>query len=162
MPICEKCHKSFPNRKSINGKERFLNHRKYCLECSPFGERKYCGPKRKHPRERKIGNLIGSICKLCHKKFKTKTAQQQCPACKSRKQRNKKRRRAVEYLGGKCKCGYHKSMAAFDFHHRDPRKKELTLAGHWEKSWETIKKELDKCDLLCSNCHRELHEKLGR
>lgn len=37
MPICKNCNKSFPNRMIIDGKERVLNRRKFCLECSPFG-----------------------------------------------------------------------------------------------------------------------------
>lgn len=161
MPICQKCNESFPNRKIIDGKERFLNSRKYCLKCSPFGKRKYCGPNKKHPSKIKIGNKIESECRICNKQFITKTAQKQCPACKSKKQRNEKRIKAVEYLGGKCvSCGYCKNIAAFDFHHRHPSKKEFTLAGYWERSWNMIQKELDKCDLLCSNCHRELHATL--
>lgn len=72
-------------------------------------------------------------------------------------QRNKLR--AVEYLGGKCSiCNYNKCLAALDFHHLDPLIKESspTHAIHcW--SWERAKIELDKCILVCSNCHREIH-----
>lgn len=68
----------------------------------------------------------------------------------------------VEYLGGKCvRCGYKKCLAALDFHHIDPSKKDPSLATINKMRyhrWEIVKAELDKCMLLCANCHREEHE----
>lgn len=72
------------------------------------------------------------------------------------------KRKCVEYKGGKCmKCGYQKSIAGFDFHHRDENEKEFNVGGRGViKFSEAVKKELDKCDILCACCHRELHEEL--
>lgn len=68
-----------------------------------------------------------------------------------------KRTMSVDYLGGKCiKCG-ESTMHIMIFHHRDPSKKELTGSDFRKKRWTDLKKELDKCDLYCQNCHRELH-----
>ena len=68
------------------------------------------------------------------------------------------RARAVSYKGGKCEaCGYSKCIAAFDFHHIDPSTKDFTISSRNLK-WETLVKEIDKCQLLCANCHREAHE----
>lgn len=66
---------------------------------------------------------------------------------------------SVEYKGGKCyRCGYNKCVDALEFHHKDPTKKDFALsAGGITHSWETVKNELDKCDIVCSNCHREIH-----
>lgn len=65
---------------------------------------------------------------------------------------------AVEYKGGKCiKCGYNKNYAVLNFHHRNPEEKDFEWVKLRLKSWDKIIKELDKCDLLCSNCHIELH-----
>jgi len=65
---------------------------------------------------------------------------------------------SVKYLGGKCvKCGYNKCVQALDFHHRNPNEKEFGIGSYASRSWDKLKPELDKCDLLCSNCHRELH-----
>lgn len=66
--------------------------------------------------------------------------------------------KAVEYLGGKCRrCGYNKCLAALEFHHRNPSEKEFSWDRLRGRSWGSIVEELDKCDLLCSNCHKEEH-----
>ena len=63
----------------------------------------------------------------------------------------------IEYKGNKCeKCGYNKNIAALEFHHLDPNTKKFTLSDT-HHNWEETKEELDKCILVCSNCHRELH-----
>lgn len=67
------------------------------------------------------------------------------------------KKQCIDYKGGKCeKCGYHKSIAALEFHHLDPSKKDFGISKKRVK-WETLKLELDKCILLCANCHREVH-----
>ena len=67
---------------------------------------------------------------------------------------------AVAYMGGKCTvCKGIFHNAAFEFHHPDPtakdysigKKKNLKLSDHTE--------ELDKCVLVCSNCHKTIHAK---
>lgn len=68
----------------------------------------------------------------------------------------------VQYKGGKCqKCGYNKCEGALQFHHRDPKQKDFTLSqinlNDTNFSMEKIKQEVDKCDLLCANCHFEEH-----
>lgn len=70
---------------------------------------------------------------------------------------------AIEYKGGKClHCGYNKSVWALTFHHLDPTQKDFAIGGNGStKSWERMKVELDKCILLCMNCHAEEHERLG-
>lgn len=75
------------------------------------------------------------------------------------KRRRKVKLMAIEYKGNKCiNCGYDKCVDALEFHHRDPNEKDFSLSnkGHC-RSWKEVRKELDKCDLLCANCHRELH-----
>ena len=73
--------------------------------------------------------------------------------------RRKLKQMAVEYKGGKCeKCGYSKCINALEFHHLDPSQKDFGIGtnGH-TRSWERTKIELDKCIMVCSNCHREIH-----
>lgn len=83
----------------------------------------------------------------------------QCRIDAVNKRRAKLKQLAVDYKGGKCEqCGYDKCIAALEFHHLDPLIKEFSISSDgYGKSWEKIKIELDKCDLLCSNCHREKH-----
>lgn len=78
------------------------------------------------------------------------------------KRRRKIKQMAVEYKGGCCeKCGYNKYIGALEFHHLDPNEKDFGIgkSGHCV-AWEKVKKELDKCILVCSNCHREIHGEL--
>lgn len=74
--------------------------------------------------------------------------------------RKRLRAMACEYGGGKCViCGYNKSGRALSFHHLDPKKKDFGLSYKGlTRSWEKIRKELDKCILLCANCHMEVHD----
>ena len=66
---------------------------------------------------------------------------------------------AVKHLGGECcKCGYKKSIKALEFHHLDPSKKEFTISTFKSKDMVKLEKELDKCILVCANCHREIHD----
>lgn len=72
----------------------------------------------------------------------------------------KRKLHLINLRGGKCeKCGYCNNLAVLEFHHLDPTKKDSQLdmrsLSNSTMSW--ILKEFDKCQVLCSNCHRELH-----
>lgn len=75
--------------------------------------------------------------------------------------RNRIKCKLIAYKGGRCqRCGYNKNCpAVYVFHHRDPVKKSFGLGGK-TLSFERLKCEADKCDLLCHNCHNELHWEL--
>lgn len=75
------------------------------------------------------------------------------------KRRNKLKELAVETKGGRCEiCGYNKYIGALDFHHLDETKKSFGLSRDGlTRSWEKTKMEIDKCILVCANCHREIH-----
>lgn len=72
--------------------------------------------------------------------------------------------KSLKYKGFKCeKCGYDKCSSSLVFHHLDPTKKDFGISSKGLiKSWEKVKVELDKCILLCANCHGEEHEKLDK
>ena len=66
----------------------------------------------------------------------------------------------IRLKGGKCEiCGYDKNIAALEFHHLDPNVKSFQLdSRHLSNTTrDKIIEELDKCILVCANCHRELH-----
>jgi len=75
------------------------------------------------------------------------------------KRRKKIRQMAIDYKGGRCQlCGYNKCPEALEFHHLDSLDKDFGISDKgYTRSWKRIKKELDKCILLCANCHREVH-----
>ncbi|HVY35661.1 MAG TPA: hypothetical protein VG982_00040 [Candidatus Paceibacterota bacterium] len=77
-----------------------------------------------------------------------------------KKRRKKIREMAREYKGGKCTlCGYNKCPRALSFHHLDSKKKDFGVAARgFTRSWEKVRKEIDKCILLCANCHMEVHD----
>lgn len=69
---------------------------------------------------------------------------------------------AIKLLGGKCSiCGYNKCVDALEFHHKNPNEKEFKLGSGNTMSWKEYKNEAMKCILVCSNCHKEIHYKLG-
>lgn len=77
---------------------------------------------------------------------------------KQKKVRLEKQDALIEFLGGKCAhCGgvYHRSV--YDFHHINPDEKEYTISNYMGYSLERLKKEVEKCILLCANCHRRVH-----
>lgn len=67
----------------------------------------------------------------------------------------------LEYLGSKCsRCGYNKCVTALEFHHKDGSEKEFGISDRdIVLDWIKIKQELDKCEVLCANCHREEHSR---
>ncbi len=72
--------------------------------------------------------------------------------------RKRLKARAVAYKGGKCMlCGYDKCNAALEFHHLDKTIKSFGLSKKGvTRAWSSIQTELDKCILVCANCHREV------
>ena len=109
------------------------------------------------------------ICEKCGNEFypkKQAKTRHFCYDCVSEEDydngaavRRKVKQWALEYKGNGCsRCGYNKCTAALEFHHLDMNEKEFILSSRDIKfHWPVIQKELDKCILVCANCHRELH-----
>lgn len=93
-----------------------------------------------------VWKYYDSTCKSCRKDY-------------TRERSLETKRLAVKYKGGKCedcKKSFHPNV--FDFHHLDPDKKEFGIAERIVRNIDNnMKRELDKCVLLCANCHRERH-----
>lgn len=93
---------------------------------------------------------------------KTGSPKYRCPECSKEwvnKHRHDYKKKLIELCGGKCvRCGYDKYFGALQFHHRDPSEKDFNLSTReMNTGWDQILKEVSKCDLLCANCHAEVH-----
>ena len=111
-------------------------------------------PYRKGTNEYTMETGVGS-CEICGKV--SKENRRICNTCHVKMVRFRQKIALTIYRGGKCSvCGYDKNLSALEFHHREAKDKDFTLS-EGVKSWKTMIIESEKCDLLCSNCHQELH-----
>ena len=117
------------------------------------------------------------ICEICEKQFNTNSKSRlycyECSGESTRKEnetrkhqktilRRSMKKQAIKMLGGKCSiCGYDKCIDALEFHHKNPKEKDFKIGSGNTMSWKEYKKETEKCILVCSNCHKEIHSKLG-
>lgn len=77
---------------------------------------------------------------------------------KQKERRLDRKTLAIFNAGGKCLiCGYDKCSHALEFHHLDPKSKDLNFKDFRTWSEEKMILELKKCILVCANCHREIH-----
>lgn len=121
--------------KTVNGDTHIK-----CGNCSKFYS--------KNNFYKKTKDLFYSYCKNCFNEY-------------SKERWKEKKRKAIEYKGGKCSsCGYNKCPDVLEFHHRNAETKEFDWKKLRQMSWDKVTKELDKCDMLCANCHREKHYEL--
>lgn len=149
--ICQKCNKAFPITVIIEGKTRNLCNRKHCLDCQPFGRRQQLIRHKpvecpKHGFVEFAVNSKGHFrCKKCRSEAVTKA-------------RQRRKLELVELLGGCCEiCGYGRCVGALHFHHLDPKTKRYSIAQKGAcRSWEDMVEEIDKCILVCANCHAEI------
>ena len=127
--------------------------------CSTCGKEKKVNQFHKHPMGR-LGRA--SKCKDCRLQYNRKYVREHKDLARKWKRDwyRKVKQQAVEYKGSQCSvCGYDKCMAALEFHHLNPDEKDFNITQNIRKSTtlDSIKKELDKCILVCANCHREAH-----
>ena len=111
--------------------------------------------------------MVMLACELCGREYEyvrnSGHTMRRCNSCKTNERRFIIKRQVVDYLGGKChRCGYNKCLGALTAHHVDPSKKSFAISGAHSRGWESVKKELDKCVLLCANCHNEEHHTCDR
>lgn len=58
-----------------------------------------------------------------------------------------------------CKRCKIKNPIVLQFHHRDPKTKLFTIGNKHKSKWKKVLEEIQKCDILCANCHLILHSK---
>lgn len=92
-------------------------------------------------------NIRRSDCKKCHSEY-----------CKRRYHNNKITLDIIKKETKCKKCGYDRCVEALEYHHKEPNEKidEVSkLATHYNLNDGLL--EIEKCVLLCANCHREFH-----
>lgn len=107
-----------------------------------------------------------NLCALCAKNKRLKWAKNNRDKVnkdqQDRKQNNKIK--SIRYCGSKCtRCNLEyngKNASVFDFHHLNPQHKEFKPSDLMRYQWDVIEKEINKCVLLCANCHRLEHQPL--
>lgn len=131
------------NNNQYNKGKHLDKNKKYCPKCDavkPISEF-YVRTNR---------NDITSYCKKCSNEYHTKRVKEV-------------KLKMVNYKGGQCNdCGLtieDSHYNVFDFHHLNPNEKGLNFDRIKYQKWDKIKIELDKCVLLCANCHRLRHAK---
>lgn len=121
---------------------------KICKNCEKEKELTEFYTQQQKGKEGQVWKYYDSYCKTCRTKYQSERSIEI-------------KQKAIDYLGGKCQdCGLIDIPCVYDFHHLDPSEKELAFGSRGGKSFETLKKELDKCVLLCANCHRKRHNTL--
>lgn len=113
----------------------------------------------------KTSKYFRGECKTCNragkKVYNAKPPVRLSKRDASRKARRLNHIRLLDYIGGSyiCnRCSYSNTCTApFDFHHIDPTTKHIGVGKMMQLSWTRVKLEVDKCELLCSNCHRIHH-----
>lgn len=165
MGIVKKCKKC--------GKEFVRANCNFCYECLPSGLSESARHTAKNKLEREINPII-LTCKNCNKDFILPYGEVNrlyCYDCMpkglSKKEqsviiRKMGKIKALKYLGGKCICcGFNQYPSSLEFHHIDESTKHFNIANKITSAQlnEALYKELDKCVILCSNCHRAYHAK---
>ena len=128
MKTCSKCKLSLSLDKFSNNKTKKDGKQTYCKEC-----------KRKRDKYLYDENKDLYIQRSKETRYKI------------RKYINN-----IKLTNGCCKCGYNKCPAALHFHHKN-NDKEFSIANAAKFGFNQIKKEINKCDILCANCHAEKH-----
>lgn len=99
-------------------------------------------------------------CRDCQRAYQNRWNRNSRPrrSTQAMDRRYRYKKRCADYLGGSCsRCGYDRCIKAMTFHHRDPVEKSFEVSARLDYAWADLKVELDKCDLLCFNCHMEEH-----
>lgn len=169
MKICQNCESEFPIKIIIDGKKHNLQTRKFCLECSPFKKHNTLNLTNLSTFKNEQGQIL-KICPLCklakllnpdNYYISKNSYHSYCKLCNNKKTLERQRTLKIEAIklkGGKCQiCGYGKCPASLDFHHLDPSKKSFSIGQFKTFNLEKLKIELDKCILVCRNCHGEIH-----
>lgn len=102
-----------------------------------------------------------SSCKVCARAFQSKRYQEKYAI--SRRERDAALRAEnvakindIKHQRG-CICCDERNAVCLDFHHMESDDKEFGISGNTHRTWKYIEREINKCIVICANCHRKLH-----
>ena len=113
--------------------------------------------------DKRSSDKLQGVCRECSKEYRKNhyLDNKQYYLERTKKAREKRNEEREFYKSLKsCKICGESRWWVLDFHHRDPTKKEFNIGSISSRSMHKMKKEMEKCDILCSNCHRDYHHKL--
>lgn len=131
MKICSRCKTEKPLTSYSRNKSKKDGHQTFCKECN----RTLCATKY-------------ATCELHRRRIKDLNDKMY--------KGNLDFVRRVKRRYGCCFC-LEREPVALDFHHLDPNTKEGGINKLSKYSRAVVKRELRKCILVCSNCHRKIH-----
>jgi len=103
---------------------------------------------------------LDTYCKPCRRNKNKNNYYANKESWNETTRRNKKLQRErineLKNLLSCLKCGENRNHL-LDFHHVDPNQKDFQISQGERYGWKRIKEEIDKCIVLCSNCHRDFH-----
>jgi hypothetical protein len=104
--------------------------------------------------------ICGRVYEYDRRKGHTRRSCNSCGSTRAtREERLELKERMLAYKGGRCtRCGFDSWPEALGFHHLDKANKRFPIAGSHGRRWETLRRELDKCMVVCLNCHAEIHD----
>ncbi len=132
---------------------------KECITCHKMAPHAWYNAK-----NHKHGGFFCSYCRKCNNRmrYERRKNDPKWRGLSLSPRRDEVKRQAFEYKGSECeRCGLNDDcLAVYDFHHNEDKKFGIAkyrpiIDG--EVMTDRFKKELDKCSLLCSNCHRRQH-----
>lgn len=88
-----------------------------------------------------------------------KNLESQRKAQRNYMRRKRLARRKIFFEGKKCERCEFADGRALEYHHKDPNKKEFTIGQIMAMPIDKILKEIEKCELICANCHTIEHRK---
>lgn len=111
-------------------------------------------------------NRILDICCFgtrTDRKGKPRTYCMSCETDSTLTNEHKLKDTAIAYLGGKCEvCDVIGDRRIYDFHHTRPEHKDFNISSAKSLTFNKIINELDKCVLVCANCHQEIHIEIAK
>lgn len=156
-------------------KSRAFRQFRHHEECVMYSTRKCTNCKQEKPEssfyfKNKIKNILQSKCKECSSLSSKQHYKKNKDIYKKRARKNntiylQRNKEFIDnYKINKCCeiCG-ESHPACLDFHHTDPNIKEKNISRMKVESYSisTIKREIEKCIVVCSNCHRKIHYSSG-